>query len=72
MNKTVHGVNVDLSHPDIKGAKTVADLKKLELYSHLPADQQKEAYEDLLKAISEAGKPATEAKKDEVKNDDKK
>lgn len=47
----VAGSGINFNSPKIKAAKTVDDLKKLEIYSHLTAKAQDTAYEELLAKI---------------------
>lgn len=46
------GVNVETDHSDIQGAKSVADLQKLEIFKHLPAQQEKEANNELFTHVN--------------------
>lgn len=50
MEKIIKGVGVDLSHPDIKKAENIEDLKALDIFSHLSETEQEEAYQELLDA----------------------
>lgn len=66
-NKTIGGVQVNLDHPDIAGAKDVEALKKQDLFIHLNEAEQKECYNELLKAIEEPEETAKSSDGDGTK-----
>lgn len=47
----IAGSDINIDHADIKG-KNIQELKKLDIFSHLPNDEQEKAYEELEKLAS--------------------
>jgi hypothetical protein len=51
MTKNIHGVNVEVDHPDFANAKSVNDLKKTEIFSSVAKEDQEKAYQELLSYV---------------------
>lgn len=49
----IRGVGVNTNSSAIKDAKTVEDLKKTELFSHLSEKDQEDAYSELAQQVLE-------------------
>jgi len=64
MPKNIHGVNVELQHPDIIKAKSIADLEKLDLFSSVNEKDRKAAYQELWSELNPGKKPAVDKEKD--------
>ena len=58
MKKKIKGVGVNLDSPDIASVKTVAQLKKLDMFSHLSDVEQSDAIKELAKELGLKEKPS--------------